>query len=185
MGRHIIINVQPGDQAIDTAVKRLATKPISKQWKERWAIPLTGIKGVAFDAEDKVYLVGHGGSGNTAGDLGGMNPTVLAAAVTTPLMNVGQINLVMCGSGDPTLSGAKVFKDILEMFGCGAELYAYPFDLKVNDDGKKYVEFGGVTGLGVGLGAAGLVRAGEVKREVKLDDPPQVAPPEDDDERIL
>jgi hypothetical protein len=97
-------------------------------------------------------------------------------------MKVGQINLVMCGSGDPTLSGAKVFKDILEMFQCSAKVYAYNADLKVINDplspdqGKKYADFGGVKGV--------LVPGREVKKEVKLGESPQGAA-EDDGDTIL
>jgi hypothetical protein len=136
--RHVIINVQPGAKGIDETVKYLQQKPVQEQGQERRAIEWDRLTEIEFGAEDKVYLVGHGGEGTSAGTLGGMNPIALAAHVTTPMKNVGQINLVMCGGGDPTLSGAKNFKNTLEEYGCSAKVYAYTANLKVIDDGRKY-----------------------------------------------
>jgi hypothetical protein len=142
--RNIIINVQPGVDGIDQTVKYLQQKPVQEQGQRRLAIDFDRLSEMDFGAEDKVYLVGHGGEGKSAGTLGGINPVALAARVTTPLKQVGQINLVMCGGGDPTLSGAKAFKNTLEEFGCSANVYAYTANLKVAKDGAKYaVDFEG------------------------------------------
>jgi hypothetical protein len=136
--RHIIINVQPGAKGIDDAVKYLQQKPVREQGQERLSMELTRLREMAITAEDKVYLVGHGGEGTLAGTLGGMHAVALAAHVTTPLKDVGQINLIMCGGGDPTLSGAKNFKKTIEEWGCSATVYAYTASLKVANDGRKY-----------------------------------------------
>jgi hypothetical protein len=136
--RNIIVNVQPKDNGIKEAVEYLRNKPVQEQGQHRLTIDFDRLSELEFGAEDKVYLVGHGGGGKAAGTLGGMNPVTVAAHVATSMKNVGQINLVMCGGGDPTLSASKTFKNTIDEYGCGATVYAYTADLKVTKDGKKY-----------------------------------------------
>jgi hypothetical protein len=131
--RHIIINVQPGDKIVDRAVTHLQRKPIREQGQERLAIELKRLVEQDLDASAKVYLVGHGGD-NT---LGKMHPEGLAARVFEKVKNVGQINLVMCGTGDVTLAN-RFARQLVNEYNYQGTVYAYGRPLMVDEDGKKH-----------------------------------------------
>jgi hypothetical protein len=95
MARHIIINTQPGDEAPDKVTGWMQNKPTNGQWQERLAFKLDQEKQLDLSAEDKVYLVGHGGDDGT---LGGMSPIELHNKVRRHVLPAAQINMVMCGT---------------------------------------------------------------------------------------
>src|SRR5262249_12400143 len=89
-------------------------------------------------AEDKVYLVGHGGD---TGTLGGRPPTELALMVRQQVLPVGQINLVMCGNAR-VVESAETFTTILQKGedGYRGKVFAYAAPLEIDETGSKWAD---------------------------------------------
>jgi hypothetical protein len=138
MGRNIIINTQPGDSTVDSAVTRLQRKPTTDKWKARLAFPIDRLSELELAAEDKVYLVGHGGD---SGTLGGRAPIELALMVRNQVLPVGQINLVMCGNYRVKESAGVFTKTLQEgEDGYQGKVFAYAAPLEINSAGNKWAD---------------------------------------------
>jgi hypothetical protein len=138
MGRHIILNTQPGDSRVDGAVADIQKKPRTAQWEDRLSFPLDRLRELELTAEDKVYLVGHGGDNGT---LGGRPPKELALMVRQQVLPVGQINLVMCGNARVSDSAGVFTKTLQEgEDGYQGKVFAYSAPLEINAAGSKWAD---------------------------------------------
>jgi hypothetical protein len=142
MGRHIIINTQPGDQSVDGAVTKMRNKPLDTngRWTARLDFKLDSVHELDLTAEDKVYLVGHGDPDK--GTLGGRPAIELANAVRKHVLPAGQINLVMCGSCAVVNSARSFTKQLQDGDdGYKGKVFAYVAPLEFpTDDGSKMAD---------------------------------------------
>jgi Peptidase C80 family len=138
MGKNFIINTQPDDAAATQSTERLQKKPLGEKWEDRLAFTLDRVKELSLSADDKVYLVGHGGDDGT---LGGMSPIELAGMVRKHVLPAGQINLVMCGC-TKVLHSAGTFTKMLQDGDDGyqGKVFAYSNTLSVDSLGHKWAD---------------------------------------------
>jgi hypothetical protein len=154
MARHIIINLQPDDSIINGACKHIQEKKSKNGWnreifnleaKKRLPGTLSNsdlpyvkrIPGV-LTMSDKAYVCGHGTSAKE-GLMGGLSMLTLAHLLgQTGVENVGQINLIMCGTEDPNSILAQKFCSYMRDVGFRGKVIAYNRNLAVDGSGYKH-----------------------------------------------
>src|SRR5215470_19826932 len=129
--RHLIINTQPKDAKVNQSVDRLSNKPIRDQKQQRLTYNFDQRSQIESDKNDKVYLVGHGGSSK----LGGLPPEALADKVFEAVKNCPQVNIVMCGSSNS--AAAKRFaRHLCTELKYEGKVFAYSSPLTADEKGK-------------------------------------------------
>lgn len=136
MPRHVIVNLEPFDDIIKRVCAFIQTKTPHNGWK-REAFTLDDVP-QHLGRDDKLYLCGHGHP-VAEGKMAGYTPSDLAELLEARgLETVGQVNLIMCGGGDPDTVVAHQFAQHFRTLGFKGRVVAYNRNLVVGPDGSKH-----------------------------------------------